>query len=98
VQHPPLQAVLAPPQSVWHEWIVNEQAVSEAQSVPALQPQSPPTHARLVLPDAQSVQAPPFVPQAAAAVPTTQMPPAQQPPLHVWSAEHDVVHVLPLHA
>jgi hypothetical protein len=98
VQHPPLHPVLAPPQSDWHEWIASEQAVIEAQSVAALQPQSPATHALLVPCVAQSLHAPPFVPHAAAAVPVTQVPFAQQPPLHAWVAEHAVVHVPPLHA
>jgi hypothetical protein len=98
VQHPPLQPVLAPPQSCWHEWIAIEQAFSREQSEAAPQPQTPPTQALLLPWVAQSVQAPPLVPHAAAAIPTTHVPPAQQPPLHVWFCEHDVAHVLPLHA
>jgi hypothetical protein len=75
-----------------------EHALSAAQSDAVAQPQIPPTQALLFACVAQSVQAPPLVPQAAAADPTTHVPPAQQPPLHVWFCEHDVVHVLPLHA
>jgi hypothetical protein len=75
-----------------------EHALSVAQSDAVAQPQMPPTHALLFACVAQSVQAPPLVPQAVAADPTTHVPPAQQPPLHVWVGEHDVVHVLPSHA
>jgi hypothetical protein len=98
-QQPPLQPVFAtPPQSCWHEWIAIEQAFSEAQSAAAAQPQTPPMHAVLLPCVAQSEQAPPLAPHAAAAIPATHVPPAQQPPLHVWLCEHAVVHVLPLHA
>jgi hypothetical protein len=55
-------------------------------------------HAVLLPCVAQSEQAPPLAPHAAAAIPATHVPPAQQPPLHVWLCEHAVVHVLPLHA
>jgi len=90
--------LVPPPQSCTHEWITSEQAWSEAQSVATLQPQRPLTHAVLVLWAAQSVHWPPLVPHAAAAVPATQVPFEQQPPLHTWLCEHEAVQVLPLHA
>jgi hypothetical protein len=46
----------------------------------------------------QSVHMPPLVPHAAPVVPVTHVPFAQHPPLHIWFCEHDVVHVVPLHA
>lgn len=97
-QHPLLQPVLAPPQSCWHEWMASEHALRVAQSVAALQPQAPPTHPMLLPGVTQSVHMPPLVPHAAPAVPATQVPFAQHPPLHVWVGEHAVVHVLPLQA
>jgi len=99
VQHPPLQPVLAPPQSCWHEWMASEQALSDEQSDAALQPQSPFAHARLLPCAVQLVHAPPLIPHAVAVVvPATHVPFAQQPPLHGWVCEHDVVHRVPLHA
>jgi hypothetical protein len=47
---------------------------------------------------AQFAHAPPVVPHAEAAVPTTHVPELQQPPLQNCDDEQDVVHVVPLHA
>src|SRR5262249_43633973 len=81
LQPPPLQPVLLPPQSCSHECRGIEQALSAWQSVAALQPHTPATHALFEAWPAQFVQAPPLVPQAAPAVPVTQVPALQQPPL-----------------
>lgn len=81
VQQPPLQPVFAPPQSPWHECRVSEHAASDGQSAATLQPHRPLTQALPTLWPAQLVQRPPLAPQAAPAVPVTQVPPEQQPPL-----------------
>jgi hypothetical protein len=46
----------------------------------------------LATPVEQELHAAPFPPQAVGDAPATQLPDAQQPPLQVWLAEHDVVH------
>jgi hypothetical protein len=54
------------------------------------------THVGMALATAveQELHAAPLPPHAVGDCPATQLPDAQQPPLHAWEAEQDVVHVL----
>jgi hypothetical protein len=85
VQQPPLHACDAV-QVVVHWCIVVLQAEPIAQSVVPLQPQlPPPVTAEQRVPFGlvvQSLQEPPEAPQVVCAVPATQVPAEQQPPLH----------------
>ena len=97
-QQPPLQGVLAPPQSPSHWWSAVEHALSRGQSAATLQPHVPPTQAVLLGCAEQLTHPPPLVPHAPAAVPPTHVPFAQQPPWHAWPELHVVVQVVPLQA
>jgi hypothetical protein len=66
-------------QAVVH--MVPLQAVPVGQSVTVLQPQAPPMHCAPSEPP-QVLQLAPVAPQAAGALPATQLVPSQQPPLH----------------
>jgi hypothetical protein len=73
-------------------WLVVLQAEPFAQSLGTLQPHAPPplvvkqAAPRLEL--AHGTHAPPVAPQVAAAVPTTQVPFAQQPSLQIFVESH----------
>lgn len=80
-QHPPLHGI-AFEQAIVHWWFPAH-AVADEQSPATLQPHVlPPRHACPVVEPVQSVHAPPVSPHALGAVPATQKPDEQQPPLH----------------
>jgi hypothetical protein len=83
LQQPPLQ-VSPPAQLVPHWCVVVLHAVPEGQSFDVVQPQlAPPRQAVPVGLPVQSEQVAPVAPHAAGAVPPTQLPDEQQPPLQV---------------
>jgi hypothetical protein len=104
LQVPPLQ------QAPLHGWLVEQPvvhapaAVSHAEPagqspVPA-QPHAPPPptapHTAPMLEVVQSTHAPPAAPHAFEAVPPTQLPPEQQPPLHALVGPHAIAQVCAL--
>jgi len=92
LQHPPLHADV-PLHAVVHTPLL-PQAVFAGQSAALRQPHVPPaSQNEPAAPCGQFVHGPPFKPQAPDAVPATQLPPLQQPPLQMAFAPHDEVHV-----
>jgi hypothetical protein len=99
-QVPPLQQ---PPEQGWvslhevtHWCIVRSQADPAEQSPVALQPQEPPLASAMqtapIELEPQAAQAAPESPHFATAVPSTHVPPEQQPPLHNCVGEQLVTH------
>jgi hypothetical protein len=85
LQHPPLQGCVASHDVVQTPLL---HAVSAGQSADVLQPQPAARHTCPLVAAVQLAQAAPDVPQAPLAVPATQVPLLQQPPLHGWVASH----------
>jgi hypothetical protein len=89
-QQPPLHGCIDEHELV-HLCVDPSHACPLGQSLAELQPHVPATQA-FSEPIVQSVQAPPVLPHTPAALPMTQVPPLQQPPLHSCVDEHEVVH------
>jgi hypothetical protein len=81
---------------VTHWCIVVSQAEPAGQSPVMLQPHEPPLASPMqtapIELDPQGAQAAPESPHLAVAVPSTQVPPEQQPPLHSWVGEQVATH------
>lgn len=92
LQQPPLQGCIVSQDVVQAPL---RQAIPDGQSFAWTQPQAPPTHCEPLALPAHVAHALPFVPHASGAVPATQVPFEQQPPLQAWFASQ-VVTQLPL--
>jgi hypothetical protein len=101
-QQPDGQGVLESQAKVQRPVVVSQDVALAGQWVVLVHPHCPPpdtaTQRLPAVPAAnsagQSEQAPPSVPHVAAAVPGTQLPLSQQPPLQVWVALQEMVQVL----